>query len=143
MKTLVEFIAEKCCKKCKIKNFDKDILKKKNFKHLKFKELKKLLNESYDEDDENDYEEYYETFEDDVATFLYNWVNNGDEEETQEMLEYFIKSRGEGELWDMICEDLSNDPWGGYQGEYDEWELADDDFCKEIAVMVAKKILEE
>ena len=37
MKTLVEFIAESRCKKCKFKNFDKDILKKKNSNILNIK----------------------------------------------------------------------------------------------------------
>ena len=70
-------------------------------------------------------------------------MNNEDEEETEQMLKNFVKSGGEGELWDMIVDDLTNDPFDGYQGAYDEWELADDDFCKEIAVMVAERILEE
>ena len=147
MKTLVEFINESRCKKCKMKHFDKDILKKKKFKHLKFKDLKKAVKESYYDDEDDDYEgsseEYYETFEDDVATFLWNWVDNGDDEETKQMLEYFIESDGEGELWDMIVDDLTNDPFGGYSGEYDEWELADDGFCKEIAVMAARSVLKE
>ena len=140
MKSLVEFIAEgKRCKGCKIKNFDKDILKKKKFKHLKFGELKKLLNESWDDEDN---EEYYETFEDDCATFLYNWADNGDEEETQDMLKYFIDSGGEGELWDYIVEDLSTNN-GLYNQEYGEWELQDDDMCKRIAVRIASNIYDE
>lgn len=145
MKSLVEFIAEgKKCKGCKIKNFDKDILKKKKFKHLKFGELKKVLNESWDDDDDDrDPEEYYENFEDDVATYLYNFAANGDEEETKEMLEYFVESDGEGELWDAICEDLSNDGWGAYNQEYDEYELQDDDMCRRIAVRIAQDVLDE
>ena len=143
MKTLVEFLAEgRKCKGCKIKNFDKDILKKKKFKHLKFGELKKTLNESWDDDDDRDPEEYYETFEDDVATLLYNWVDNGDEEETEDMLKYFIDSDGEGDLWDAICDDMANS-YGHFNQEYDEWELQDDDMCKRIAVRIASDIFDE
>lgn len=143
MKTLVEFISESRCKGCKIKNFDKDILKKKKFKHLKFNELKKMLNESWDDDDDDvDPEEYYETFADDVATYLYNFVENGDEEETKDLLEYFIDGDGDGELWDAICDDMSSD-YGRYNQEYDEWELQDDDMCKRIAVRIASDIFDE
>lgn len=139
MKSLVEFIAEACCKGCKSKKFDKNILKKKKFNHLSFNELKKQIKESLI--NESDDETYYEDFEDDAATFLYNMMDN--EEISQEQLQDFIDSDGEGEVWEWLVEDLCNDRYGAYNGEYSEYELEDDDMCRGIAVRIASDIFDE